>query len=153
MQVVRGDDHDGIEYARAVRTEVFVDEFAITPDEEFDLLDTAAETVHVVAVDATGAVGTARLVTDPVRAGVVHITRVAVRSRARGSGVGKAMMETLERIAVEEHAVGRPPAVRLELSVMDHAVGFYEALGYSIGADRYPEVRIWHRRAEKTLTS
>lgn len=140
-----------LERARRIRREVFVDEFGVTEDEEYDDRDEAPDTVHVVAVDGDVDVGTARLVVDGGKRGVVHITRVAVSRRARGRGAGRAMMSTLEEIARSEYAVGDPPHVRIELSVMEHAVGFYAGLGYEVSDERHLEVRIWHHYACKVL--
>lgn len=152
VEVLRVEDAAGLARVRAVRFEVFVGEFAITAEEELDDLDEAPGVVHVLAVDGAEDLGTARLVSDAAHPGVVHMTRVAVRANARGRGVGRAVMEALEQLAWAEHAVGDPPAVRLELSAMETAVPFYRSLGYEIGEDRYLEVRIPHRAATKVLT-
>jgi predicted GNAT family N-acyltransferase len=152
VEVLRVDDAAGLARVRGVRFEVFVGEFAITADEEHDELDEAPGVVHVLAVDGPEDLGTARLVSDAAHPGIVHMTRVAVRATARGRGVGRAVMEALEQIAWAEHAVGDPPAVRLELSAMETAVPFYRSLGYDIGEERYLEVRIPHRAATKVLT-
>lgn len=151
VEVVRVVDQRGIDRARALRHEVFVDEFDVTVAEEYDDLDHLAGTVHALATVDGEDVGTARLVDDPDRPGVVHITRVAVRSAARRSGAGRSLMRMLESIAVAEFAHGEPPRVRVELSVMEHAAPFYRSLGYTIGEARHVEVRIWHRMAHKEL--
>lgn len=151
IDIVRVTDRVGFARARAVRHEVFVDEFDVTVAEEYDDLDHRDDTVHVVAVVDGVDVGTARLVCGPARPGVVHFTRVAVRTTARGSGVGRAMMDALETIALAEFAHGDPRTVRVELSVMEHAAPFYRELGYTVGEDRHVEVHIWHRMAHKDL--
>lgn len=145
------DDRAGLARVHAVRFEVFVGEFAITAEEEIDDLDERPGVVHVLAVDDGEDLGTARLVGDAEHPGIVHMTRVAVRAKARGRGVGQAVMEALEDVARDEYAVGDPPAVRVELSAMETAVPFYRALGYEIGDDRWLEVRIPHRAAVKVL--
>lgn len=144
-------DAAGIARARAIRVEVFVGQFAVTETEEYDDLDTAPGTVHVVAWDAAGDLGTARIVADAEHDDVVHFTRVAVRTEGRGRGVGRALMERCEEVAI---AAGRRRGldrVTAELSVMEHAAGFYRALGYTVGPEVHVEVRIPHRRAAKTL--
>lgn len=151
IEVIRVATDEGLERCRRIRHEVFVDEFGVTEDEEYDDRDVAPDTVHVVAVDGGIDVGTARLVVDDGPRGVVHITRVAVSQDARGSGAGRAMMAMLEQVARSEYATGDPPEVRIELSVMEHAVGFYSALDYEVSSDRHVEVRIWHRYACKVL--
>lgn len=151
IEVVRVGPGSGLERAQGIRRAVFVEELGVTVDEEFDDRDDAPQTVHVIAVVDGLDVGTARLVADRQRRGVVHITRVAVLARARGSGVGRAMMAALEDVACADFAIGAPPRVRLELSVMEPAAEFYRSIGYDVGSDRHLEVRIWHRRAFKEL--
>lgn len=134
-----------------IREEVFVGEQGVTLEEEHDALDAAATTTHVLAVARDGSpVGTARLLTDPAHPGVVHVGRVAVRRSGRGLGVGRALMAEIERIALTEHA--DRGAVRVELSAQETAIPFYEALGYTVAAERYLDARIWHRDASKTLS-
>lgn len=142
----------GLARAHALRWEVFVTEQGVLAAEELDGRDELPGTVHLVAVDATGQdVGTARLLEDPDRPGVVHVTRVAVSAGARGTGVGRALMAELERIAWAEYATGTPPSVRVELSAQESAIAFYAALGYEIGGERYLDARMWHRDAVRTL--
>lgn len=152
IEIIQVRGGDGLERARRIRTEVFVGEFGVTEDEEFDDLDERAGTVHVIATDGTRDVGTARLIADEEQPGVVHITRVAVRAEARRTGAGRAMMLALEEIAVAGYAAGEPPKLRLELSVMEDAVAFYRSLGYAISDERHVEVRIWHRKAHKVMS-
>lgn len=136
--------------AYKIREEVFVGEQGVTLEEEHDGLDAAPTTTHVLAVAQDGSpVGTARLLTDPTHPGVVHVGRVAVRRAGRGLGVGRALMAEIERIALAEHSDGG--AVRVELSAQETAIPFYEALGYTVAAERYLDARIWHRDASKTL--
>jgi len=145
------DDEAGIARARAIRVEVFVDEYGVIEELDADPLDTAPNTVHLVAWDASGDLGTARVVADADRDDVVHFTRVAVRAEARVRGVGRALMHRCEEVAL---AVGRRRGldrVTADLSVMDHAADFYRAAGYTVGAEAYIQVRIPHRRAHKLL--
>ncbi|TDE90830.1 GNAT family N-acetyltransferase [Occultella glacieicola] len=161
MRVVRIDPADPAALARvhAIRFEVFVGEQGVRADEELDDLDARPGTSHVLVTDdpddATGAadLGTARLLADPAHPGTVHVTRVAVRGRARRRGVGGVLMVALEEIALAEHAAGEPATVRVELSAQEGALPFYAALGYAIGTDRYLDARIWHRDAVKVLTA
>lgn len=175
------DDVD-LRAALAVREEVFVHEQGVTLDEELDGLDEAPGTLHVLAVAADGtAVGTARVlpgplhveagpgttgvrgtdagaVTDPVTAaatsGVVHVGRVAVLGAGRGLGVGRALMDAVEELALVEHGVpdGGGRTVRVELSAQESAIPFYRRLGYEVADGRYLDARIWHRDAYKVLT-
>ncbi|HLS13729.1 MAG TPA: GNAT family N-acetyltransferase [Beutenbergiaceae bacterium] len=152
LRIDRVSGVQGLARAHALRWEVFVTEQGVLAAEELDGRDELPGTVHLVAVDSTGQdVGTARLLADPDRPGVVHVTRVAVSSTARGRGVGRALMADAERIALAEYATGTPPSVRVELSAQESAIAFYAALGYDIGVERYLDARIWHRDAVRTL--
>ncbi len=146
-------DTVGIGRARAIRTGVFVDELGITRGDEYDDRDERPGTVHFLAVDDGADVGTVRLVPEFAGGAAVHVTRVAVRRAARGRGVGRALMDAVERFAWHDHAVGSPRRVRLLLSVMEPAVPFYEALGYTVEEASYPEVGIPHHRAHKELVA
>lgn len=154
--VRRVTDEQDMAAALRIREEVFVGEQGVTLEEEHDGLDELASTTHVLAVAPDGEpVGTARLLTDPEHPGVVHVGRVAVRQAGRGTGVGRALMAEVERIALADHAVEGPEgrAVRVELSAQETAIGFYTTLGYAISGERYLDARIWHRDASKTLTA
>lgn len=78
-----------------------------------------------------------------------HIGRVAVTKSARGLGVGKVVMRALEDAALSRH--GAAGAVRVELSAQDHALGFYERLGYIRWGEGYVDEGIWHHDAYKDL--
>ena len=133
-----------LEEAWAIRVEVFVDEQRVPADEEVDDADLAPTTVHVLASDAQGPVGTARLLGPPDD---LHIGRVAVRKRARGTGVGQALMGGLEEIAVERYG-----PVRVGLSAQERVIGFYEGLGYElVPGQRYLDAGIGHRDMVKDL--
>ncbi|MBK5248911.1 MAG: GNAT family N-acetyltransferase [Actinomycetales bacterium] len=143
-----------LERVLAIRNEVFVTEQGVTFEEELDGLDHLPGTAHVLAVDDDGTdLGTARLLSEPEHPGVVHVTRVAVRHSARGRGVGQAVMDALEALALAEHAAGTPATVRVELSAQETALPFYDALGYEVSAERYLDARMWHRDAVKVLTA
>lgn len=80
-----------------------------------------------------------------------HIGRVAIAKAARGMGVGRIVMQELEAAALARHAAnGR---VRVELSAQDHAMPFYEKLGYVQYGDAYLDEGIWHHDAYKDLTA
>lgn len=144
----------GIARVHALRWQVFVTEQGVLPAEELDGRDELPTTVHLIArTDDGNDVGTARLLADETEPGVVHVTRVAVSSQVRGTGIGRALMAELERIALAEHGSGSPPSVRIELSAQESALPFYSSLGYDVAAERYLDARMWHRDAVKTLTA
>ena len=145
VQVLRVSDAAGLDRVHSLRFEVFVHEQGVSPAEELDEKDDLPGTVHLLAIADGKDLGTARLLVDGP--GQVHVTRVAVRASARGLGIGRALMAQIESIALAEHAAGG--RVRVELSAQESALGFYAALGYEIGADRYLDAGIWHRDAVK----
>ncbi len=155
VEVRRVTDEDDLAAAFALRTEVFVVEQHVPPEEELDAADTSPTTTHVVAELDGAVVGTGRLLTDPAHPGEVHIGRVAVARRARGTGVGEAVMAALEEIALAEHAVAGADGVRrvrVELSAQEQALGFYRRVGYAVDeARRYLDAGIWHRDAVKVV--
>ncbi len=133
-----------LEECYAIRMDVFVAEQHVPVAEELDALDEAPTTTHVLVRDARGtAVATGRLLTDPAHPDVVHVGRVAVRRVARGTGVGRLLMEALH----DRARALSTPAVRVELSAQEQALPFYRRLGYVIGEARYLDAGIWHRDA------
>jgi predicted GNAT family N-acyltransferase len=124
--------------ARAVRFAVFVDEQGIDPELELDARDATA--VHAVAYDADGVpVGTARLLPD------AHIGRMAVLARARGTGIGAALLQRLIDVAA-----GRGMR-ELRLHAQSDAVGFYARAGFEADGDEYLEAGIRHRTMRRAL--
>ncbi len=120
MNVTAADFQRDYDAIRGVRFAVFVDEQRIDPDIEMD--DRDAQCEHVLAWDARGeAVGTGRI--DFGAGGKVG--RVAVLARARRTGVGTALMESLHELArsarhrgrlVQRAGLGRPVLRRARLS-------------------------------------
>ena len=118
VRVVRVTSRAQLEDAWRVRFEVFVAEQGVPQDIEVDEHDTEPTTSHVLALDVDGSVlGTGRLLRDGP--GEVHIGRLAVRRAARGRGIGAMLVTELSAIALAEHAVGQPPAVRVALSAQE----------------------------------
>ena len=152
MLVVEVTDPDQMDAALALRFAVFVDEQGVDPDAEHDGLDDDPSTVHVVALTDEGGpvVGVGRLLA-PAEDGRPHIGRVAVAREARRTGVGKAVMDALERVALERY--GRGGEVTVALSAQVQAIPFYEEIGYVVTGERYLDEGIWHRDATKSLRS
>lgn len=122
--------------AFAVRRAVFIEEQGIPEAEEWDDRDLVA--THFLAGDAEGPVGTARLYADGEMA---RIGRVAVMGRARGTGLGRRLMEAA---LAHARAAGYRGAV---LDAQLSALGFYEGLGFTADGEAFDDGSgILHRR-------
>ena len=111
---------------------------------EFDGLD--AEARHFLAFgdgeEASAALGTARMrIVD----GDAKAQRIAVLEHARGSGLGRALVESIESHARKEGL----RAVRLNAQVQ--AAPFYQKLGYAAEGDVFVEAGIDHLAMRKSL--
>lgn len=134
-----------------VRKEVFVGEQNVPEEIEYDAYDTRA--VHVLAVAADGtALGTGRLLHGADAAGktggdltVGSLGRLAVTRRARGLGVGAALVRAIEKEA------GGLGLAAVDLHAQTHALGFYERLGYVVYGPEFPDAGIAHRAMRRAL--
>jgi predicted GNAT family N-acyltransferase len=132
--------------AYALRHEVFVLGQDVPPELERDELDATAE--HAVALDGDRTVGTGRLVNgrigvdlrlDPGTPGTVGtIGRMAVAPDARGTGIGRTLLDAL----VERARALALPAVELHAQL--HAKDFYERAGFVPFGEVYLEAGIEH---------
>ncbi|KAF9104224.1 hypothetical protein BGX27_010192 [Mortierella sp. AM989] len=112
-----------------VRSKVFTDEQGYDADVEIDEID--SECLHWLAVDQEDrAVGTARLYKYSPTVGKVG--RVAVLLSTRGSGLGRLLMESLEKYAIENCGFEK-----LVLSSQLPRKGFYEKVGYTAQGEVY----------------
>jgi len=131
------------EFARcaAIRTEVFVVEQRVPPEEEMDELDRDA--VHVLAwVDGTP-VATGRLILGADAH--AKIGRMAVLRPHRRRGVGSAVLRKLMELAKER-------GVReVSLAGQLHAIPFYERFGFVARGDIFVEAGIEHRTMDRAL--
>ncbi len=122
-----------------LRTEVFVDEQGF--QEEFDEIDDRA--VHLCIYEGELPVATGRLYSDDGNS--CHIGRVAVAKTHRRMHLGEAVMRRLEE---EARRLGYREA---ELSSQDHAIGFYEKMGYTPVGEFYMDQHCPHKRMVKAL--
>ena len=127
-----------------VRLEVFVVEQAVPFALEIDARDEELTTIHLLARGADGTpLGAGRLLMEPEEPGRVHLGRLAVRSVARGTGLGARVVAALEQAALSHS--GRP-SVEVVLSAQEQAMGFYEHCGYRLlNGHRYLDAGIWHQ--------
>lgn len=124
--------------AKAIRTEVFVEEQGVPAELEMDSMD--ALCLHAVAYEADGTpVGTGRLLPDG------HIGRMAVRKSARGSGVGGELLQ-----ALMVHAKARGDLL-VALSAQTHAAPFYQRHGFAIEGEEFYEAGIAHINMQRSF--
>jgi predicted GNAT family N-acyltransferase len=144
-------DLSDLEACFAVRKEVFVREQGIPEDVEYDGHD--ADALHVLAVAEDGVpLGTGRLLHGPGvldRTGgdlsVGSLGRLAVACRARGLGIGTALVRAVEEAAREAGLA------HVDLHAQSHALGFYERLGYRAYGEEFPDAGIPHRSMRRAL--
>lgn len=147
---VAGDPADR-EACFAVRKEVFVGEQGVPEDIEYDAHDATA--LHVLAIGADGIpLGTGRLLHGEAAAGktggdasVGSLGRLAVTRRARGLGVGAALVR-----AIEDAARGLG-LTAVDLHAQTQALGFYERLGYTAYGPEFQDAQIAHRAMRRPL--
>lgn len=121
----------------SVRHDVFVREQSIPPDVEIDWHDPQSQ--HVLAWYKGYAVGTGRLTPDG------RIGRVAVIRQLRNQGIGRLIMEKLLEIARHQNHC------EIILSAQQHAVQFYERLGFFQEGDVFRDLGIMHVMMRKKL--
>lgn len=125
-----------------LRRAVFIDEQGIAEAEEWDDLDAGA--VHLLAVSEGEALGTARVTRD---GSVGRIGRICVLPRARGTGLGAALVRA--GIGVLEQD---PDLAVIRLGAQVQALGFYERLGFAVCGPVYDDAGIPHREMECPLS-
>jgi ElaA protein len=121
-----------LETCFALRRIVFIDEQGVPESEEIDSLD--PHCLHLLASDAGTPVGTARIY---IAEDTAKIGRVCVLKSHRGAGLGAALI----RAALE---VSGGKAKTAKLGAQLHALGFYEALGFTAVGPVYDDAGIDH---------
>jgi YbgC/YbaW family acyl-CoA thioester hydrolase len=128
--------------AKAIRSEVFVNEQGIPAEMEWDTAD--ATCVHAVAYNHFGmALATGRLLEHVP--GVAKIGRMAVSQTMRGGQVGRALLD-----ALMEHARKRGDREVL-LHAQLGAAPFYSRAGFVVRGERFEEAGITHVEMVCTL--
>ena len=145
---------DDLDALFALRHEVFVIGQDVPEELERDDMDARAD--HAVALVDGTLLGTGRLVDGridddsrfvPGTEGTVGtIGRMAVAQSARGTGIGRALLDLLVARAAERGL----PAVELHAQV--HARGFYERAGFVPFGEVYLEAGIEHLGMRRRLT-
>lgn len=125
----------------ALRKEVFVEEQGVSMDEEMDDLD--AEAVHFVASLDEVPVGTCRIL---IKGETGKIGRICVVKSQRGTGLGASLVRAgLAYLSTQEGVT------RAMLGSQEHAIGFYERLGFVAYGPTYMDAGIPHRDMERPL--
>ena len=128
--------------ALALRHSVFVEEQKVSPTIEIDEKESSC--IHVVRYDQKKQpVATARLY--PLNKQTYKLQRVAVLERERGNNYGKEIMTFIEELAKSEGAT------EIILGAQNHALAFYEKLGYEKCSDQYVEADILHYDMKKNI--
>ncbi|BDW83975.1 acetyltransferase [Roseicyclus marinus] len=124
-----------------MRRAVFIEEQGIPEAEEWDAADETC--LHILAEDDTGPLGTARLI---ARGAVAKIGRVAVLPQARGTGLGRKIMD---------HALNAARTAGFAEAMLESQVsviGFYEGLGFVAEGPEYDDGSgILHRVMRRPL--
>lgn len=127
--------------AISIRNKVFVEEQHVPPELEID--DLEDKTIHVIGYLEDKAVSTARLYQKNDT--TFKVQRVAVSLDFRKQNLGNQLMLEIERYAKEKQVN------QLILDAQDHALSFYEKLGYQIEGDSFMDAGIPHHKMVKTL--
>ncbi len=106
--------------AIAIRKAVFVEEQGISPELDFDSKEMLSQ--HVLVYLGKRPIATGRLFMDKDKEG--HLSRIAVVKSYRSRGIGKLIVEKLERIARTKNIT------KVYLHPHSHLKRFYEELGY-----------------------
>ena len=125
----------------ALRRAVFIVEQEIDEADEIDDLDD--EAIHILATDDGAPVGTARLLIDGE---VGKIGRICVLKSHRGTGLGAAIVA-----ASIAHLKTIPGLTTAKLGAQDHAIPFYEKLGFVAYGPFYDDAGIPHRDMKRPL--
>ena len=125
----------------ALRRAVFMDEQGISEAEEMDDLDDSA--IHLLATVDGRPVGTARLL---INGETGKIGRICVLKDQRGTGLGAKLV-----VAAMDHLRTIPSVTRAKLSAQDHAIGFYERLGFVAEGPFYDDAGIPHKDMVRQL--
>ena len=144
MNIIITTDAAERDKAFAIRRKVFVDEQKVPEELEIDEYDTADSTRHILVYSGQGqAVAAGRF--RPYGGNILKVERLAVLREARGSGVGKLVMQTIE---AEAEKAGYK---LIKLSAQIHAKDFYLRLGYVEHGDIYLDAGIEHVDMSKKI--
>ncbi len=117
-----------------IRKIVFMEEQHVPLELEIDELED--QTIHVVGYLKDEPVTTARIY--ETSSDIYKVQRVAVLKEQRGKQYGADLMKEIKRFVLERHGKS------LVLDAQDHALHFYEKLGYTITSEGFMDAGIPH---------
>ena len=125
-----------------IRKEVFIEEQNV--DEALEIDDLEDKTLHIVGYEGETPICTARLLKK--NDGSVKVQRVAVLSASRNLGIGRLLLEQIEKIAKDQMN-----GSRLVLDSQDHAISFYEKEGFEVEGGGFLDAGIPHHFMKKNI--
>jgi predicted GNAT family N-acyltransferase len=117
-----------------IRTQVFVEEQAISQEDEYDGFDHLAN--HYLALYEGEPAGTSRWRMTP--AGRIRLERFAVKDAFRGKGIGKALLLGMLNEAPKDREVF--------LHAQEFMTSYYEKMGFEASGEAFEEAGILHRQ-------
>ncbi len=124
-----------------IRRLVFRDEQGLAQNSLVDADDVAS--IHAMAIEGEAVVAVGRLTPPTAHRPEAAIAWVATRREARGRGYGKLVMQALLKTADERGLAA------VALTAQTHAIGFYEALGFSAYGKRFDLGGVEHQQMER----
>ncbi|WP_123040602.1 GNAT family N-acetyltransferase [Cohnella candidum] len=145
MDCLRVTTEEELQRAFSVRKEVFVEEQQVPLDLEMDEYDVSVDACRHFIAEADGrTVGASRW--KEYEPGTAKLQRIAVLKSYRGTGVGRLLVQTMEKDAA---AQGYRKAV---LDAQVSAEEFYKKLGYvTESTETFLDAGIPHVRMSKAL--
>ncbi|MCY7979780.1 GNAT family N-acetyltransferase [Bacillus inaquosorum] len=129
MNVKRITSEHDLHTAFEIRKTVFVEEQGCPVSDEFDEFDTLREDCrHILVYHENKPVGTARV---RIVEHVGKLERICILKPYRKFGLGKVIVDALERI-VKEQGISA-----FKLHGQTQAAGFYEKLGYQTASEEF----------------
>ncbi|GAB2479123.1 GNAT family N-acetyltransferase [Alkalibacterium psychrotolerans] len=127
-----------------IRKKVFIDEQSV--DESLEIDDLENQTTHLVGYHEENPCCTARLyLKDPSH---LKVQRVAVLKEYRNKGIGKDLLEEIEKLAKHTFSVRY-----LVLDSQDYAIPFYEKSGYTASGEGFMDAGIPHHHMQKKIAA
>jgi predicted GNAT family N-acyltransferase len=145
MEIIHVRSQSELNQCFSIRKKVFVEEQGVPADLEIDEFDVSPDACgHILLLSDGQPAGTGRW--RQYNADTAKLQRLAVLVEYRGRGIGKKLIEVLEKAARE---AGNQFCI---LDGQIHAESFYHKLGYeTISPEPFVDAGIMHVRMRKTL--